>query len=40
MLIQTGNVPLGVAAGYGRIQAVQSLLEAGAYVNHQDKVAK
>ena len=38
-LLQYGSVPLGAAAAKGRTETVQRLLEAGANVNHQDKVA-
>ena len=37
-LLQYGNVPLGIAASEGHTETVQRLLEAGANVNHQDKV--
>ena len=37
-LLQYGSVPLGVAAGDGHTETVQRLLEAGANVNHQNKV--
>ena len=37
-LLQYGNVPLGIAAGEGHTETVQRLLEAGANVNHQNKV--
>ena len=37
-LLQYGNVPLGAAAAKGRTETVQRLLEAGANVNHQNKV--
>ena len=37
-LLQYGNVPLGIAAAKRHTETVQRLLEAGANVNHQDKV--
>ena len=37
-LLQYGTVPLEVAASEGHTETVQRLLEAGANVNHQDKV--
>ena len=36
--IQEGDVPLGVAAENGHSQTVQRLMEAGAIINHQNKV--
>ena len=37
-LLQYGSVPLGVAAAKGHTETVQRLLEAGANVDHQNKV--
>ena len=37
-LLQYGAVPLGVAAENGHTETVHRLLEAGANVNHQNKV--
>ena len=37
-LLQYGSVPLVVAAESGHTETVQRLLEAGANVNHQNKV--
>ena len=37
-LLQYGTVPLGTAAENGNTETVKRLLEAGANVNHQDKV--
>ena len=37
-LLQYGAVPLEVAAQKGHTETVQRLLEAGANINHQNKV--
>ena len=37
-ILQYGDVPLGKAAEKGQTETVQRLLEAGANVNHQNKV--
>ena len=37
-ILQYGAVPLGIAAQKGHTETVQRLLEAGANVNHQNKV--
>ena len=36
--LQYGAVPLGIAAQKGHTETVHRLLEAGANVNHQNKV--
>ena len=36
--MQTGTLPLGIAAGKGHAQIVKRLLDAGAHVNYQTKV--
>ena len=40
ILIQHCNVPLGIAAWKGHVKTVQRLLDAGATVNHQNKVTR
>ena len=35
---QTGSVPLGIAAELGKAEVVETLLDAGAYIDHQNKV--
>ena len=37
-LIQYGSVPLVIAAAKGHTKTVRRLLEAGANINHQNKV--